>query len=467
MFLPGHYFTPMLPPPFERQMQDLLGPEYAGFVAALEHPPPVSVRLNARKMPLPPATIAGLGPVGGVPWHPQGYYLPERPVFTLDPLLHAGAYYVQEASSMFLYEALRQTLPDSKAPRILDMCAAPGGKSTLLQAFSQAGGLLVSNEYVRSRVSVLRENLERWGEAALAVTSADAEAFAALEDWFDVVAVDAPCSGEGLFRKDPDAMREWSPAAVENCAFRQQHILKDAVEALAPGGILLYSTCTYNRLENQDNANWLCSRFPLEIVHLDIPESWGILDTGAGYQFFPHRLQGEGFFLSVLRKKDGPAKRLHPASVFQHLRPLPKSQVPALEPWVASPDLLRFYLTPQNEVIAIPRALEEDFLMVDKVSNSKWFGVKMGAFKGKDFIPDHALALSTLRSPTLPHVNFNRDQALLYLKREALELPAGAPKGWALAAYENLPLGWMKILPNRMNNYLPQERRIRMEIGRA
>lgn len=443
-------------------MQDLLGAAYPAFETALSALSPVSVRLHPLKCPSLPADIAGLQPGVQVPWHPLGYYLPERPVFTLDPRLHAGAYYVQEASSMFLYAALRQIVSAGTNLKILDLCAAPGGKSTLLSAFTGKDGLLVSNEYVRSRVGILRENLERWGLENVAVTSADAAAYAKMEGWFDVVAVDAPCSGEGLFRKDPDAVKEWSPQAVESCALRQKDILHGAVQALAPGGILLYSTCTYNRQENEENVRYLCEKYPLELVPLDIPAAWGIASNTWGHHFYPHRLQGEGFFISVLRKKEGPAVRHNLPSAFQHLKPLSKNQVPELYPWVSDAATLRFYKTPQEEIIALPAAQEPDFLLLDKVCNSKWFGVKLGAFKGRDFIPDHALALSTLRSPKLPLLDLQRNQAIQFLRKESLDLPENTPRGWVLAAFEGLPLGWMKVLPNRMNNYLPQERRIRL-----
>ncbi|MEO6758980.1 MAG: RsmB/NOP family class I SAM-dependent RNA methyltransferase, partial [Saprospiraceae bacterium] len=242
----------MLPPPFERQMQVLLGAAWPNFAAALGTPAPVSIRLNPAKHlpePLLPTEAA-------VPWHPQGRYLAERPVFTLDPGFHAGGYYVQEASSMFLYEALRQTVDFSKKLNVLDLCAAPGGKSTLLADLVGPDSLLVANELIRSRVNSLRENLEKWGAPNVAVTSGEAGDFAGLEGFFDLIVADAPCSGEGLFRKDPAAMGEWSPAAVELCSLRQQRILSEVLPALAPGGILVYSTCTYNTAENEAQVEW-------------------------------------------------------------------------------------------------------------------------------------------------------------------------------------------------------------------
>lgn len=457
----------MLPPPFIRQMQELLGAAYPEFEAALSSAPPVSIRLHPVKanpqsaIPNPQSAIPN--PPSPIPWHPLGYYLSERPSFTLDPNLHAGAYYVQEASSMFLHEALRRAAELPPRPKILDLCAAPGGKSTLLSAFTGSEGLLVSNEFVRARVGILRENLERWGVPNTAVTHTDAAAFGRLAGWFDVVAVDAPCSGEGLFRKDPDAMREWSPKAVEHCALRQQEILRGAVQALAPGGVLLYSTCTYNRQENEENVRWLCKEYALSPVTLDIPAAWGIERNEWGFRFFPHKLAGEGFFISVLRKQAGPiARRAQPAG-FQFLQAVPKNQLPALTPWVSEGESWRFYRTPREEIVALPAVLADDFLTLDPVCNAKWFGVPLGTFKGKDFVPDHALALSLGRSPALPMADLDREQALQFLRKEHFDLPAGVPSGWVLAGFGGLALGWIKAMPNRMNNYLPMERRIRKQ----
>jgi 16S rRNA C967 or C1407 C5-methylase (RsmB/RsmF family)/NOL1/NOP2/fmu family ribosome biogenesis protein len=444
-------------------MQQLLGPEFPAFEAALQAPPPVSIRLNAAKPPADPGLLPALD--SPVPWCPDGFYLPERPVFTLDPLFHAGAYYVQEASSMFLDEALRQTVDFSRRLRVLDLCAAPGGKSTLTASRLQPGSLLVANEVIRSRVGVLRENLEKWGLSQVAVCSAEAEEIAALEGWFDVIVTDAPCSGEGLFRKDPDAIREWSPAQVDLCAARQRRILAAAVTALAPGGVLLYSTCTYNRAENEENTDWLVREFALEPLRLEVPAEWGVVETGGGYRFFPHRLRGEGFFLAALRKTDdGPVKPPSAAAAFKSLQPLPKALVPAARPWLYPEADVRLFQTPGGDVLALSNALENDYLVLDKVLKNKWFGVNIGEIKGKDLVPSHALSLNEWVSPERPGVELSREQALLFLKKETFDLPPGTPQGWTLGRYGGLNLGWMKVLSNRFNNYLPVERRIRMRV---
>ena len=460
-------------------MQAQIGAEWPLLEAALQTTPPVSIRLNPRKTvdvgrrtldfsPHSPTLPANKQPVNQspIPWHPNGFYLSERPVFTLDPVFHAGAYYVQEASSMFLYEALRQTVDFSKPLKILDLCAAPGGKSTLMLDMASPDSLLISNETIRPRTGPLRENLERWGSPNVAVTSGEVEEFAALEGWFDVVLADAPCSGEGLFRKDPDAMREWSLPQVEFCAARQRRILAAAVQALKPGGILLFSTCTYNSQENDENAKWLAKTFDVEPITLEIPVDWGIVQTAAGgAQFYPHHLQGEGFFLAVFRKKEDDSKKHTPAARYKNITPLPKNLAPLAAAWLDPSVEARFFLTPSGEVLALPAMLEPDYLMLDKFLKTKWFGTNIGEFKGKDFVPSHALALSRLAAPDLPAVDLTRQQALLFLKKETFDPPADAPLGWTLARFEGLNLGWLKILPNRLNNYLPQERRIRMSLN--
>ncbi len=445
-------------------MQRLLGDEACvAFRTALAQPSPVSIRLNPHKV----SEISGLHelePVVPVPWHPQGYYLEKRPVFTLDPALHAGAYYVQEASSMFLQEALRQVADFSKSLKILDLCAAPGGKSTLLASMMGGKGLLVANETIRTRTNALRENLEKWGHPNIAVTSAEAEAFSALDNYFDIVVTDAPCSGEGLFRKDPDAVSEWSLEAVSMCSARQKRILASAVECLAPDGILVFSTCTYNAAENGDNVQWLTTEFDLELLPLELPAEWGIEPRGGGYQFFPHRLRGEGFFIAVFRKMGSTSSRKHAASSFRSLSPLSKTIVPEASRWLRPDADVKFFQTTTGNVLALPTALENDFLLLDKHLKIKWFGTPIGEFKGKDFVPDHALALSLLASAQLPGIELSLEQALRFLKKETFELPEGSPTGWLLCRYGGLKLGWIKALPNRMNNYLPPERRIRMEL---
>lgn len=442
-------------------MEHLLQGAYPGFLAALSQTPPVSIRLNPWKMPAIPNSIAlGATPV---PWHEHGYYLPERPVFALDPYWHGGAYYVQEASSMLLGEALRQHLPP-RPLNILDLCAAPGGKSTLLADLLGDQGILVSNETIRGRVGVLRENLGRWGRPNKAIVSAEAEEIAQMGAFFDVVVTDAPCSGEGLFRKDPDAAREWSPAHVDFCAARQRRILAAALDALKPGGILAYSTCTFNQIENENNAQWLSETFGLRLLPLSTPPEWGMEHTAWGTHCYPHRVHGEGFFIALFQKQDMAHPKLTPPATFRSLKPLPKNLSSILASWLNPAQQVHCFQTPTGDVLALPSGLESDYLLLDKVLKQKWFGTNIGVFKGTDFVPSHELALSALCHPSIPTLELSLEESLQFLKKETFEAPEEAAKGWVIVRYGSIGLGWVKILPNRLNNYLPAEWRLRMRI---
>ena len=288
-----------LPVGFIDSVRPLLGAETEEFLSALESEPPVSVRLS-RKV----RSVVGCSGVPAswrpVPWCPDGYYLPERPQFTLDPLLHAGAYYVQEASSMFLWQVLAQhAAPDWL---VLDMCAAPGGKSTLIGSFLSERGFLVCNEFVPQRANILAENISKWGRGNTLVTNNAPAHFGQYGGLFDAVVVDAPCSGEGMFRKDEGAIAEWSPANVAKCVVRQREILSSAWDALKPGGLLVYSTCTYNRMENEENVQWLMAEYGAELLDVATDGAWGVWRTECGCRFMPHRTLGEGLFMAEVRK---------------------------------------------------------------------------------------------------------------------------------------------------------------------
>lgn len=450
-----------LPDAFQLQMRAQLGDEYPAFATALAQEPPVSIRINPRKTVLKTATLEP------VPWCADGFYLPERPVFTLDPLFQAGAYYVQEASSMLLTEALKQTAKSNRPLKVLDLCAAPGGKSTLLASWLRPDSLLVSNEVIRTRVPVLRENVEKWGFPNMAISNHDPGGFRDLTGFFDIVLVDAPCSGEGLFRKDNQAVNEWSDDSVQLCSARQKRILAAAAPLVSESGLLIYCTCTYNDDENLDNARYLIeqgftSRF------LDLPAEWGIVEKRAGetvgYQCYPHRVKGEGFFLGVFQQKrrlDIPVRQ-KPRG-FKSFKPLHPKQVAKLTGWLEEPKAFSYWQKPNQAVIAIPLALENDLIWLDSALHNKGFGLELGQFKGEDFIPSHALALSTAISPHLPGVELSKEDALRYFKKENLVL-AEPTRGWLLARYQEVNLGWMKGIGTRVNNYLPTDWRIRMDL---
>ena len=291
-----------LPASFIDYTRALLGDEeYTELVTALESEQPVSIRLN----PLKPFGFQS--GESAVPWCTSGFYLKERLTFTFDPLFHAGCYYVQEASSMFVEQALRQYAGEEPAV-MLDLCAAPGGKSTHVRGILPENSLLVANEVIRNRSQILAENLTKWGHPDVVVTNSDPSDFTPLEEFFDVILTDVPCSGEGMFRKDPVAVSEWSSENVEICRQRQRRIISDIWPCLKPGGILIYSTCTYNTKENEENVRWIKDEFGAEVLPLDVAEDWNITgnllqgERFPVYRFLPHKTKGEGFFLAVLRK---------------------------------------------------------------------------------------------------------------------------------------------------------------------
>ena len=446
-----------LPEAFALQMQSILGNEYEAFVKSLLDLPPVTIRLNDRKKATEAITSGNQ-----VRWHPDAIYLPERPVFTLDPAFHAGAYYVQEASSMFVAEAVKQTTDLSHSIRVMDLCASPGGKSTLLASLLNDKSLLVANEVIKSRVGVLKENLEKWGFPNYVVSNHDPEEMIDLEGFFDVVLTDAPCSGEGLFRKDHKAMNEWSENSVQMCSARQRRILQAAAMVVAPGGILCYSTCTYNEKENEQNAQWLTQMADLEPVKLNIPAEWGITEKKYGYQFYPHKVKGEGFYLAVFRKTRG--KKLEGSGKVKMNR-VPQKKIDVFKEWLQEPANFEYFEKPDGQIVAIPTVLISNYAVVFRALQKRSSGLEIGQFKGNDFIPSHDLALSTAIAKDLPAIELPKDEALKFLKRENLTIEfSDQPKGWLLAQYQGLNLGFMKVIGDRVNNYLPKEWRIRMEI---
>ena len=428
-----------------------------------------SIRFNSKKH----LTLNACHPtLQRVPWSSHGYYLPQRPSFTADPLFHAGAYYVQEASSMFLEEVIKQTCDLSTPVRVLDLCAAPGGKSTLIQSIISENSLLVSNEIIKTRVNTLSENLTKWGAANVVVTNNDPKDFQRLPEFYDLIVVDAPCSGSGLFRKDPDAIDEWSLNNVVLCSQRQQRILTDILPALKPGGILIYSTCSYSASENEEISDWLLSgiQYPassiqhlLSGIRLTLKTEWNIVETisnkhnAYGYRFYPDKLKGEGFFITAF-KKGGIATDENRARPKNKMPLLTKTEIEIIKPFFKSTESLSFFKW-QEEMIAFPSGLMNELLFLQSSSYIRKAGVKIGTIIRDELIPDHELALSDLVSDSVPSIMADKETALQYLRRHDLNIDT-AQKGWVLIKFQQATLGWMKILSNRVNNYYPKGWRI-------
>ena len=430
----------MWPTAFIERLNASLSPEEIPLLlAALETPPAISVRLHPKKTPESLAFSSLLD--GVVPWCPQGRYLSSRPSFTLDPLFHGGTYYVQEAASMSIWQLEPYMHPGIK---VLDACAAPGGKSTLLLDLIPPDGLLVCNEPIGSRVPILAENISKWGYANALVTRNDPADFARLPGFFDMVLIDAPCSGEGMFRKDVRARQEWSPENVSLCAARQRRILSDVWPCLRPGGVLAYSTCTFNRAEDEEQVDWLCQTLGARVVL-------------APQHYYPHLTRGEGFFLAAV-EKDGPkGERCAPRE-----RAIPKG-TPA--PKDAPRPLQGAYTYAMNGSLlkAFPSAQYSSIQYLHTLLNGLHSGIAVATLKGKDWIPEADLALATdLRPDAFPTFEASLPQALSFLRREALTVPPSAPKGYLLVTYQSHPLGFVKNIGTRTNNLYPPARRIQM-----
>lgn len=429
---------------------------------ALQTEPQVSIRFNPL---IPDAESLALQSLecsadGRVPWAGNAVYLDHRPQFTLDPLIHMGCYYVQEASSMFLEQAVRKCV--SGPVKALDLCAAPGGKSTLLASLLPEGSLLVSNEIQRGRAQILAENMTKWGRTGVMVTCNTPKQIGQSNLMFDLIAVDAPCSGEGMFRKDEGAVTDWSLQNVEMCALRQRQIIEDIWPALKPGGYLIYSTCTFNRHEDEDNVQWIIEQFGAEAIKIDTNPEWNIKasltqDNLPVYHFMQHLTRGEGFFLCLLRKPDGAFREL-PQKPFKA-----DPSVPAeCRKWLN--DGYEYYVK-GDSIYALPAPLASDMNQVNKELYSLIPGIEVALRKGHDWVPAHALAMSdALNTEAFNKVDITRKQALEYLHCDALRLE-DAPRGIVLLTYKGIPLGFAKNLGNRANNMYPQEWRIRISIS--
>lgn len=419
-----------LPKEFEEYTRSLMGEElYSRLISGLAATPPVSIRLNPFKV-AKDAYLEDEEQLNGlqltpVPWAKDGYLLSERPSFTLDPLFHAGAYYVQEASSMFLDFIIRQLVKEPVT--MLDLCAAPGGKTTCAMAALPEGSILYSNEPIRTRANILAENVMKFGHPDIIVTNNYAKDYAKAKKTFDVILTDVPCSGEGMFRKDPNAINEWSTSNVDSCWKLQRSIVEDIWQCLKPGGILIYSTCTFNAHEDEENVQWIIDNLGADPIVLEgVKEEWNITGALKGnlpvYRFIPGKTKGEGLFMAVMRKKGEPTQG-------------------------STPTILK---------------KEGKISMKEKGLKVMTHGINPPTQKGKKTIPDISLALSiNQKENDYPHVDVDRQTAINYLRREAITLPADTPRGIVTITYKGLGLGFANNIGNRANNLYPQEWRIK------
>ncbi len=390
--------------------RNLFGDLYEPFLRSFSEEPPVSIRLNPFKK------IDVSSEWTPIPWCKDGYWLPKRKAFTLDPLFHCGCYYVQEAASMFLDTILRQYV--SRPITMLDLCAAPGGKATLSRAALPQGSLLYCNETDRRRANILVENMQKQGHSDVLVTNNSAADYARSGLLFDVLLADVPCSGEGLFRRSDVALKEWSIKNVLMCAERQRNIVRDIWPCLKEDGLLIYSTCTFNTHENEENVRWFVEELGAEVMGVTIDPSWGIVGSllqdfsSPVYRFIQGITRSEGLFVALLKKTDGRS-----SSAKQH-----------------------------------PTALH---ILYD--------GQHIDEYKrDQKTIPPHAEALlCDLPPERYPRAELTLSQALSYLRHETLNLDNSAPRGFVVVCYEGHPLGFVKNIGTRANNLYPIQWRIK------
>ena len=421
-----------LPLVFTNYTRDLFGDDlYQTFLKGMDETSPISIRLNPFKVAESTHKVNPMLHPQLIPWCEEGYWLDTRPNFTFDPLLHAGAYYVQEASSMFLSYVLHQWV--NEPVMALDLCAAPGGKTTCARTSLPAGSFLLSNEPIGKRAQILAENVQKFGHEDILVTNNYPRDYKKTKLRFDVIIADVPCSGEGMFRKDPSSIEEWSPQNVENCWQLQRNIIADIWDNLKPGGILIYSTCTFNAHEDEENIAWIINEYDAELLSVPTEEAWNV--TGSlidnplkdcrdfpVYRFIPGKTRGEGLFMAIIRKR-GEDEALN-----------------------------------KKTTIDINKAITEARKHLHVLSH----GVKEGTQKGKNIIPDHTLALSfSADKSAYPSVDVDYPTAISYLRHEAIVLSPEVPRGIVLLTYKDYPIGFAKNLGSRANNLYPQEWRIK------
>ncbi len=460
-----------LPPDFISRAKIVLNLELKDFIKGFSEPKPTSVRFNKNKSSI--STIQNR-----VPWSKNSYYLKYRPFFFKDPSIYAGKYYVQEASSMFIEHIINQVFNQKNAVKILDLCSAPGGKSTLISSLFSNDSLLIANEVEKKRVTALEENLTRWGNINCLISSSSISKFRELNEFFDLILVDAPCSGEGMFRKDYKAIERWSPKLVQNCANLQKEIIDAVIPSLKKEGFLIYSTCTFSEEENEKNIEYAINNHTVRSVPVEYHKEWGITETKKelneetqyGYRFYPHKVKGEGFFCSLLQKVNSSKTSLEEKrhqkvkkekgdtySLITNNKSIKKSQIESILNLIE--ESLRkevILIEKKYEVFAIPRIWQDYLEDVYKKLNVLKLGIKVCTIKIDNIIPSHELALSNIINPDLPYFDLNYKEAILFLKKHPFDLDTNGKKGWFLVKYKNLNLGWVKCLGNRFNNYYPK-----------
>jgi 16S rRNA C967 or C1407 C5-methylase (RsmB/RsmF family)/NOL1/NOP2/fmu family ribosome biogenesis protein len=440
----------MYPDPFKERLYKQLGEEaYQSFLNALQEITPTSIRINTKKLDFSPK-------LERIAWCENGYYLPERPLFAADPLWHAGAYYVQEASSMSLEKAFNKIKSIQQTPLcVLDLCAAPGGKSTHITSLLSENDLLVSNEVIHARVNILMENLNKWGYPNVIITSSDSKDFGELGEIFDIVVVDAPCSGEGLFRKDISAIEQWNEDNVRTCELRQNRILNEISKCVKPNGFIIYSTCTYNPGENEHQIELLINQ-GFEPIAFELNG-----ETKSTHQFMPHIHKGEGFFIALLQKKDS----FQQGDSKKNTKELKKEKYQADYAKLVTTE--NYMIKHKDEIKAIsPHVFEFYNLNLGHLQTYQ-IGTSIGHLSGSLLLPSDKLVFSQIFNPTVfDSLDLSYEESLSYLGKQVIP-KVSSQKGYVVLKYNHINIGLGKFAGNRINNLYPNEWKLRKQISQS
>ena len=457
-----------LPKAFIERITHELGDEGQKLLDSLTQYSEPTVRLNSKKLINIEQSTINKYIEHNIQWCTQAYNLKTRPIFTLDPMFHAGQYYVQEAASMFISHILKY-IKQNDSIKVLDLCAAPGGKSTLIADHIGKNSILVSNEIIRQRANILKENIIKWGRDNIIVTNNSSDDFKELVNCFDIILVDAPCSGEGMFRKDDKAIEEWSENNLKICEERQKVIIDNIWSSLKPNGILIYSTCTYNPKENQKILEWILNEYNSESIEIE-HNFTGISKTTSNahcYNFYPHKTKGEGFFIGVIRKKSETnnikqtnlSKKTLKKIKKQEKIELPKEIFPLIH------NIESYSLYKKDNIIGIiPSDYESFSITLENSLNIIYKGCELIEIVGKKYNLQHSLSMWIgLDKTKCTRYELDETTALKFLRKDDIPMPNTTSK-WLLITHLDQPLGWCKNLGNRLNNYYPKEWRIKMQI---
>ncbi|MCR4649021.1 MAG: RsmF rRNA methyltransferase first C-terminal domain-containing protein [Lachnospiraceae bacterium] len=470
-----------LPEEFEKRMKEMLGGEYEAFKASFNESRRIGIRVNTLKTDTDTFLKLFPGNPEKIKWCETGFFTSTDEKYGRLSQHDAGAFYMQEPSAQAVAASLGSVM-DLKGRKVLDLCAAPGGKSTQLASMMAGEGVLVSNEINRERAAILSSNIERMGVRNCVVLNETPERIAeTFENWFDAVVVDAPCSGEGMFRKDETALREWSPANVEMCADRQKDILREAVKTLKDGGILVYSTCTFAVDEDEKQmAEFLCEYPEFEIIEC---ENFKFFDKGfTSFEFegkkvsddpklkeslekcarlWPHKIDGEGHFICILKKRgsDETVGEKKKKKSERNNRPDKKS-IGLIKDFF-SDMIVNFEPDFDNTVCFADSVylLPKDFNISLKGLKIQRAGLLLGEIKKDRFEPSHSLAMALNKNNCIRCAELDEDEALKF--RHGEELRKDLPNGWTLMLVNGVSLGWGKVANGAIKNHYPKGLRIK------